>query len=59
MKFVSENRGKIKWKKKSVVNFQLGERDSTKGNNKFMSTIVSENEAQQGGEKQILCELLC
>lgn len=49
----------MEWKKKSDVNFQLRERDSTKGNNKFMSTIVSENEAQQGGEKQILCELLC
>lgn len=59
VKFVSENRGKIKWKKKSVVNFQLREQDSTKGNNKFMWTVVSENEAQQGGEKQILCELLC
>lgn len=28
--------GKRKWKKKSDVNFQLRERDSTKGKNKFM-----------------------
>lgn len=47
-----------KWKKKSDVNFQLRERDSTKGNNIYVNFCVRERGSARGRETNIMWTLV-